>query len=168
MKFLIVDDDPAILKITSKFLELEGHEVECVENALDALKKLNDLSFDILITDATMPAHSGFDLIRSIRKKTDLQDLTIAMLTGRSERSDIEQALELGVQDYIVKPIEPEVFIAKMQNLVSRHRKSAKAKPQAISKAAIHTQMQVPVSVTRITDIGISIETINGFSNFRF
>lgn len=158
MKFLIVDDDPAILKITSKFLELEGHEVVCCENALDALKELNSLDVDIVITDATMPAYSGFDLIRSIRKKKDLNGLTVAMLTGRSERSDIEQALELGVQDYIVKPIDPEVFVAKANNLINKHRSSAKVSPK-ISSSALHSQMTVPISVTRVTDIGVSIET---------
>lgn len=158
MKFLIVDDDPAILKITGKFLELEGHEVVTCENALDALKELNSLTFDIVITDATMPTYSGFDLIRSIRKKKKLNGLTVAMLTGRSERSDIEQALELGVQDYIVKPINPEVFIAKVNSLINRHRATVKAKPH-VSASAIHTNMSVPISVTRITDIGVSVES---------
>ena len=159
MKFLVVDDDPAILKITRKFLELEGHEVVCCELALDALQKLSDRSFDILITDATMPAYSGFDLIRSIRKKKSLSGLTIAMLTGRSEKSDIEQALELGVQDYIVKPIQPDVFMAKVANLVSRHRSHSQKNTKDLTENSLHTFMKIPVSINRITDIGISIET---------
>lgn len=159
MKFLIVDDDPAILKITKKFLELDGHEVVCCELALEALKLLSDKSYDILITDATMPAYSGFDLIRSIRKKKSLNGLTIAMLTGRSEKSDIEQALELGVQDYIVKPIQPDVFLAKVKNLVNRHRLNSQKTNTDITTNNLHTFMRVPISVTRITDIGVSIET---------
>ena len=60
MKFLIVDDDPAILKITEKLISLQNHEVVSVDNALEAIQALGDLTFDILITDATMPAHSGY------------------------------------------------------------------------------------------------------------
>ncbi len=156
MKFLVVDDDPAILKIAGKLLGLQGHEVVCVENALDAIQTLADLTFDILITDATMPAHSGFDLIRSIRKRPELSYLTIAMLTGRSEKSDIEQALELGVQDYIVKPIDPELFIEKMERLAEKHRKKKDQKPV---KSKYNGEMTVPIQVVRLTDIGVSIES---------
>lgn len=156
MKILIVDDDVAILKITRKFLELNGFEVVCCENALDAIQTLGDLTFDILITDATMPAHSGFDLIRSIRKTPELNYLSIAMLTGRSEKSDIEQAVGLGVQDYIVKPIDPDIFIDKVQKLSERHKKKKLQKP---NKSKANAEMLVPVTVSRITDIGVSIES---------
>lgn len=156
MKFLIVDDDPAILKITEKLIRLQGHEVVCCESALEAIQTLGDLTYDILITDATMPAHSGFDLIRSIRKKSELSYLSIAMLTGRSEKGDIEQALELGVQDYIVKPIEPELFMEKMEKLSERHRKKKDQKP-TLSK--FNSEMLVPIQIVRVTDMGISIES---------
>lgn len=155
MKILIVDDDPAILTITQKLLSLQNHEVLCCDNALDAIQTLSDLSFDILITDATMPAYSGFDLVRTIKKKNELSYLTIAMLTGRSEKSDIEQAVELGVQDYIVKPIEPEVFLEKIERLAERHRKKKNQKP---TRSKSNAEMLCPVSVTRITDIGLTIE----------
>ncbi len=156
MKFLVVDDDPAILKITEKLLGLQNHEVICVDNALDAIQTLADLTFDILITDATMPAHSGFDLIRSIKKRKELSYLTIAMLTGRSEKSDIEHAVELGVQDYIVKPIDPELFLEKMEKLAERHSKKKDQKPV---KSRYNADMHVPIQIMRLTDIGVSIES---------
>lgn len=156
MKILIVDDDPAILKLTKRLLELKSYGVDCCENALDAIQKLGELTFDILITDATMPAHSGFDLIRTVKKRKDLNYLTIAMLTGRSEKSDIQQAVELGVQDYIVKPIDPEVFLEKVEKLVERHRKKKEQKPASDKTMG---EMLLSVQVVRITDIGITIET---------
>jgi DNA-binding response OmpR family regulator len=156
MKFLIVDDDPAILKITEKLIRLQNHEVVCVDNALDAIQTLSDLTYDIMITDATMPAHSGFDLIRSIGKRNDLSYLSIAMLTGRSEKSDIEQAVQLGVQDYIVKPINPELFLEKIEKLTERHRKKKKQKPV---RSQTNAEMLVPIKVVRITDMGISIQS---------
>ena len=156
MKFLIVDDDPAILKITQNLIQMQGHEVNCCENALDAIQTLSDLTYDILITDATMPAYSGFDLIRSAKKRKELSYLTIAMLTGRSEKSDIEQAVELGVQDYIVKPIEPELFLEKVERLAERHRKKKNQKP---IKSKYNSEMLTPIQIVRVTDIGLSIES---------
>lgn len=156
MKFLIVDDDPAILKVTEKLLTFQGHEVSCVDNALEAMQELNDLSYNILITDATMPAHSGFDLIRSLKKRKELASLTVAMLTGRSDKSDIEQAVSLGVQDYIVKPIDPELFLQKASSLVSKHEQSL---PKAPGTIKIEAAMQVPIEVVRITDMGVRIES---------
>lgn len=156
MKLLVVDDDPAILKITSKMIKMLGHEVVCCENALEALQTLADLTFDVLITDATMPAHSGFDLIRSIRKRKDLKYLSIAMLTGRSSKTDIQQAVTLGVQDYIVKPIEPELFLEKVEKLLEVHRKKRDQKPV---QSHFNCEMMVPIQIVRITDMGLSIES---------
>ncbi len=155
MKFLVVDDDPAILKMVQTLLEFAGHQVKCCENALDAIKALNDLSYDILISDATMPAYSGFDLIRTVKKKSTLKNISVAMLTGRSEKGDIEQALELGVQDYIVKPIEPELFLEKMKRLVEKHPKSQDSHKEMIRIQAV---LQYSITVIQITDIGVRIE----------
>lgn len=155
MKFLIVDDDPAILRVTQKLIELQQHDVVLVDNALEAIQILTDLTFDIVITDATMPAYSGFDLIRSIKKRPDIDYLTIAMLTGRSDKSDIQQAVELGVDDYIVKPIDPSVFIEKTLKLTERHKKKPRQKPIQLHSNA---HMLVPVTVTRFTDVGVTVE----------
>lgn len=154
MKILVVDDDHEILKLTKKFLQIHNYEVECCDNALDAIQLLSDMSFDILITDATMPAYSGFDLIRTVRKTGDLNYLTIAMLTGLSEKSDIERALDLGVQDYIVKPLSPLVFMEKVEKLVKIHHAKKQQKPE---KVQVNAEMRVPIKVLRITDIGVSI-----------
>lgn len=156
MKFLMVDDDPDILKLVSVLLTAAGYEVDCCETAIDAIQALSNLTYDILITDATMPAHSGFDLIRSAKKKTELEYLSIAMLTGRSEKRDIEQALELGVQDYIVKPIDPELFMEKITKLVDRHKVKKLQKPSVIK---YNSEMSVPIKLLKITDLGLSIES---------
>ena len=156
MKFLVVDDDPAILKIVSRFIELSENEVDTCDNALEAIQNLADLSYDILITDATMPAYSGFDLIRSVKKNPQLDYLTVSMLTGRSDKSDIERAVKLGVQDYIVKPIEPEILLKKIQRLCEIHKKKKKQKPKPLSTNAF---MEVPICVTRVTDLGLRVQS---------
>jgi len=160
MNFLVVDDDPAILKLVQGLLQLDNHQVTLSESALHAIQLIAQGSFDILLTDATMPQHSGFDLVRSLKKREIGQNLTIAMLTGRSEKSDIEQALELGVQDYIIKPIEPQLFLDKVNKLIERHkRKSGEATFEAPAPKAIAAELQHTVEVVQITDLGVRIRT---------
>jgi DNA-binding response OmpR family regulator len=156
VRFLIVDDDPAILMIVQKLLELDGHSVECCENALDAMNTLKQNKFDILITDANMPSYSGFDLIRSVRRMKSLDHMLLAMLTGRREKGDIEQALELGVSDYIVKPIDPALFIEKMQKLT---HKVKQRQPGSVHGYRLKSEIRYPISLIQVTDIGVRIES---------
>ncbi|MCB0379360.1 MAG: response regulator [Bdellovibrionales bacterium] len=155
MRFLIVDDDEDILKIIRVLLQSQGHDVEPSTSALEAMKLLKRQEFDLVITDATMPAHSGFDLIRTIRKDKNLKHLTIAMLTGRREREDIEQAVEVGVEDYIVKPIDPKVLMEKVDRLIKKHKK----KMEDLGKhQPTPSRLSLDCMVTRVTDVGITIE----------
>lgn len=159
MNFLIVDDDPAILKLVQGLLLLENHKVTLSESALQAIQLISHGDFDILLTDATMPQHSGFDLVRSLKKREIGQNLTIAMLTGRSEKSDIEQALELGVQDYIVKPIDPQLFMEKVQKLVERHKRKTGERPEMPAPKPLQAELHHTVEVVQITDLGVRIRT---------
>jgi len=156
MKFLIVDDDPDVIAVISKLLTLKKHEVISADNALAAIDQITANEIDIVITDATMPEYSGFDLIRSIKNNEKYSSMTLAMLTGRREKEDIQHAVELGVQDYIVKPIEPEVLLGKIDSLVEKHEKR-KAAHQAVArqKALLHLE----VDLHRITDVGVTLNT---------
>lgn len=117
-KILLVDDDADVRRLVKKILERGGHQVVVVDNGLSALNELNAQKYDLLLSDASMPQYSGFDLIRTVRQQNKHNDLLIAMLTGRREKQDIEQAIELGVKDYIVKPIDPEQFLQKIGKIL--------------------------------------------------
>lgn len=156
-KILLVDDDADIRRFVKKVLERDGHSVVVVENGLTALNELSEDTYDLLLTDANMPQYSGFDLIKTIRLQAKHKDLLIAMLTGRREKQDIQQAIDLGVKDYIVKPIDPELLIQKVQKLFE----SRIVKPAIInadSTAAINwsASAQCPIQMKKIG--------LNGFS----
>ncbi|MCB9073463.1 MAG: response regulator [Bdellovibrionaceae bacterium] len=115
---LLVDDDADVRRLVKKILEKAGHSVIAVENGLSALGELNENHYDLLLSDANMPQYNGFDLVRAIRRLPKHKDLIIAMLTGRRDKNDIQKAVELGVNDYIVKPVDPEVLVNKIQKLL--------------------------------------------------
>lgn len=119
-RVLIVDDDPDILRVAERVLETAQHDILTANNAIHALDLLNRLPFDLVISDANMPQCSGFQLIEDIRKNSRWAHLSVAMLTSLRNKKDIDRAIHLGVDDYIVKPIDPVVLANKVNRLVER------------------------------------------------
>lgn len=119
-KVLLVDDDRELLQIAGALLSHAQFDVTCSENAVDAMEHVRRETFDVVITDANMTPHSGFDLIRSIKLLPQYDLVPVAMLTGRREKRDVERALSVGAQDYIVKPLDPDLFIKKVSELAMR------------------------------------------------
>lgn len=120
---LIVDDDMFFLKMTRKILEFSGYSVSVAVDSQTALEKLQKDTFDLILTDANMPGGSGFDLIRKIKNDPRSFEIPVAMLTGRRNREDVLKGLECGAIDYIVKPIDPDLFLEKIQGLLAPKQK---------------------------------------------
>jgi len=153
-RILLVDDDGDVRKIAKRILEKEGHTVVAVDNGLTALDELNINPYDLLLTDANMPQYSGFDLLRALRRQPKHANLIAVMLTGRREKQDIQQAIELGVKEYIVKPIDPVVLISKIQNLLVDPAKDAAIMNQSAS-ANLSARFETPMRITKIGLTGI-------------
>jgi len=167
-KILIVDDQKSVLLTLEALLTKDGHTVTACMNAVDAMRALASDPFDLVITDAVMPGGSdGYSLTRTIRKQPQLAKIPVVLLTGKRERSDVEKGIEAGVDDYIVKPIDPELLIAKIRNLLSSVQSesgvhfaeapvSAKAdfelKTQiiSISELGLHLHCNIPLPFGRI------------------
>ncbi|MGP1677076.1 MAG: response regulator [Giesbergeria sp.] len=105
MKFLIVDDDPIILRLMKVVLEDAGHSVKCYESSLKALQEIAAERPDCVISDVIMPEMDGFELCREIRSRPDLAAVKIIMCSSKSYDFDRRRAKELGADGYIVKPI---------------------------------------------------------------
>lgn len=158
---IVVDDDHDILRLARELLATAGHEVLTAENAVEAIELLNQHGCEAMITDANMPQHSGYDLLRTIRNNSKWSDLPIAMLTGRREKKDIERAVELGVDDYIVKPIDPLLFLQKIELLLKK-KVQQKTETQTNFTAADITspgKMNVDIELRSISELGVVIHT---------
>ncbi len=157
-RILVVDDDPDILKMAEKILLAAGHTVFCAEDALRAIDWLNHIEFDLLLSDANMPHYSGFDLINTIRNNPKYNDMSIAMLTGLREKSDVERAVKIGVDDYIVKPLDPMLFVQKVNALLDKKTPATYAEVN-LAGASSSAVIQRQVVVESISELGIRIVT---------
>ena len=117
MKFLIVDDSPTMLRIIRNALQEIGYDdIVEAEDGEDALEKLEDAAPDFVVTDWNMPNMNGVDLANNIRSHPDYSDLPILMITTRGMKEDVKTAMKAEVNNYIVKPFEPEVLEEKVDS----------------------------------------------------
>jgi len=117
---LIIDDDLKLTALITKFLENHSFGVSSFDNPKNALKALNQKhAFELIILDITLPEMDGFQVLREIRKNSTIP---IIMLTARGEVSDRIVGLELGADDYMPKPFEPEELIARIQSILRRSK----------------------------------------------
>lgn len=119
-RILVVDDDHDILRFTEKVLNHKGHMTFVASDGWSALEYLNTIDFDLLISDANMPHMNGFQLVQTLRANPKFESLLIAMLTGLRERKDIQKAVDAGVDDYIVKPLDPLILMQKIESLFKK------------------------------------------------
>ncbi len=116
-RILLLEDEPAIADTLLYALRSEGFEVEHVRLAREALDRLAAQPPHLAILDVGLPDGSGFDVCRSIRKSSELP---VVFLTARSEEIDRVLGLELGADDYVVKPFSPREVCARVKAILRR------------------------------------------------
>lgn len=159
-RILVVDDDPDILKIVRQVLSLDGHVIFTVDAAMKAMDQLRETMFDLLISDANMPHFTGFELVQTIRRDARFRHMGICMLTGLREKKDIEKAIKAGVDDYIVKPIDPILLSKKIMALFEK-RPPADHPEVHVQPGTLESQakIRIPTTILTISELGIKILT---------
>lgn len=130
-EILIVEDDVDIAEVLKFHIQQMGYEAEHTTNGEGAMARLNQKAYDLVILDWMLPGLSGVEITQIIRKMDSLKEMAILMLTARSDSQDIVKGLEAGADDYMTKPFEPEVFTARVQNLLRRARRVALTQTQS-------------------------------------
>lgn len=121
IKVLIVDDEEDILEFVSYNLSKDGYEIKTATNGPDALILAADYLPDLIILDVMMPKMDGIEVCTLLRENKDLNNTLIVFLTARSESFTQVSALESGADDYITKPIKPNVLKSRVKALIRRH-----------------------------------------------
>lgn len=117
---LIIDDDPTILAIVEGALQAAGHQAVPTEDPQRALELLGANAFDAVVLDVVMPQMSGFDVLRTIRKKPHLKTTPVLMLSSQGETSDRVRGLREGADDYVVKPFDLDALVARVERLMAQ------------------------------------------------
>jgi two-component system catabolic regulation response regulator CreB len=121
-KILIVEDEPAIVDTIRYVLETDGFDTASVSTGSPVLTILAEESFDLIILDIGLPDISGIELCKQIREH---HALPIIFLTARSDEVDRVVGLEIGADDYVVKPFSPRELAARVKAVLRRTRKNA-------------------------------------------
>jgi two-component system KDP operon response regulator KdpE len=116
-RILVVDDDPQIRRVMRVTLTGQGYEVDDAKNGDEALEKLRDQRFDLVLLDMNMPGLSGVDTCRAVRAHSEI---AIVMLTVRDSESDKVEALDAGADDYVTKPYNAPELLARIRAALRR------------------------------------------------
>lgn len=111
---LVIDDNEANRDALSRRLSLKGYQVAVAADGHEALALAANHPYDLVLLDVEMPGLSGFDVLRELRASRSRTELPVIMVTARSEGADIVEAFRLGANDYVTKPIDFPVALARI------------------------------------------------------
>lgn len=116
-RVLVVDDDPRMLSMMRRVLEVDGYTVVVAGDGDAALDTVRSEPVDLLILDVMLPGRDGFEVCRTVRRESGVP---ILMLTARDEATDKVTGLDCGADDYVVKPFNPDELMARVRALLRR------------------------------------------------
>jgi two-component system phosphate regulon response regulator OmpR len=116
---LLVDDDDRLRKLLGRFLGEQGFRVTTAEDAADAREKFRFMEFDMIVLDVMMPGETGLKLTESLRADR-APNMPILLLTARGTPEDVVAGFDAGADDYLEKPFDPRVLLARMRAMLRR------------------------------------------------
>ncbi len=127
---LIVDDDPKIRDLLRLYIEREGHSALFAADGQKALNEALERKPDLVLLDVMLPGLDGFEVCRRLREESEVP---VILLTARSGDSDKVVGLDLGADDYVVKPFSPRELMARVRAQLRRHRSEEEDQPVLVS-----------------------------------
>jgi DNA-binding response OmpR family regulator len=121
-RILVVDDDPTVAEVVARYLERDGHEVECVGDGAEALRRALASPPDLMVLDLMLPKLDGLQVCKKLRERWPVP---VIMLTALGEEIDRVIGLETGADDYVVKPFSPRELALRVQSVLRRARGAA-------------------------------------------
>lgn len=119
-KILLVEDDPNFGSILKDYLQLNDYKITLARNGIEGFDKFQKESFDLCILDVMMPYKDGFTLAKEIRDINE--DVPLIFLTAKSLKTDMLRGFKIGADDYLTKPFDSEVLLAKIKAILNRRK----------------------------------------------
>jgi DNA-binding response OmpR family regulator len=145
-RILVVEDEPSIREVISLYLRRAGYQVTVVEDGQSALKSLSDQLPDLVVLDLMLPQVDGLEITRWLRERGDTP---IIMLTARREEQDRIAGLEMGADDYVVKPFSPQELVSRVRAVL---RRSSNAAPGGGGQALVYGSLRIDPQ-TRLVEV---------------
>lgn len=120
MKILVVDDDKTTRKLLSLYLKGKGYEVVTAENGLDAIEKVGTESVNFILTDMNMPYMDGIEFTKNIKSDPVLKNIPVVMVTTEADEDERERAFKVGVDEYLVKPVNAEQVTEAVMKILKK------------------------------------------------
>ncbi len=139
IKIMVVDDDPNICELLRLYLEKENYDTVVASDGAAALEAFDTAKPDLILLDVMMPRLDGWQVCREIRKKSQCP---IIMLTAKGELFDRVLGLELGADDYVVKPFEAKEVMARIKAVLRRSGVSAEKKARIVEYENLYINME--------------------------
>lgn len=168
-RILIIDDEPAIRRTLRDILEMEQYGIDEAENAVQALKKIESQSFDVILCDIKMPGMDGLELLK---KMGEITNAPVIMISGHGTIDNVVEALKLGAFDYIQKPLDLNRLLVSIRNALDRQsliqetqrlrRKAGEKTYQMVGQSAAMKQVREMIVRVAPTDARVLICGENG------
>jgi diguanylate cyclase (GGDEF)-like protein len=142
-KILIIDDTELMVKLISDILTEAGYEVVYASDGLDGIQKVKEEKPDLLLLDVVMPGIDGFEVCKSLRDDESNNLMPIIMLTAQEEEDDKLTGLELGADDYILKPFNHRELLSRVRNTLKRIDRNRWANPLTGLPGNIEIQSEI-------------------------
>ena len=117
---LVVDDEEDILELIKYNLTREGYSVVCASSGEEGLELARTAQPDLVVLDLMLPGLDGLDICKMLKSDTKTRHISVIMLTAKGNDSDVVIGLELGADDYVVKPFSPRVLLARIKTALRR------------------------------------------------
>ena len=141
---LVVEDEPALLALLRYNLESEGYRVVEAKNGEEGLTLIRETKPDLVLLDWMLPFLSGIEVCRQMRRLPDLKSIAVIMLTAKSEEADKLRGLEVGADDYVVKPFSPSELMARVKAVLRR------ARPQLSTETLSYKDLSMDLATHRV------------------
>ena len=126
-KILLLEDNETIIMGLKYTLEQEGFEVETAKNIVSAKAKIKKQEYDLFLLDITLPDGEGFEICKDIKEKSNSP---VIFLTAKDEETDVVQGLDIGADDYVVKPFRTRELISRINSVLRRYEKNTNSENQ--------------------------------------
>ncbi len=126
---LVVEDEAPLAEVLRYNLEGEGFRVTVAPDGRTAMEKLEESPPDLVVLDWMLPEVSGLEICRTMRRRPELRDVPVIMLTAKGEEHDRVRGLDAGADDYVVKPFSPKELVARVRAVLRRTKAGAGGEP---------------------------------------